>query len=50
MGETVVFLGADSSKALGLPITADIFPMPIERLMSKSPSDEPLFGGDAIDR
>jgi NAD-dependent SIR2 family protein deacetylase len=50
MNRTVVFLGAGSSKALGLPITSDIFPMLIERLMSQPPSDAPLFGGDAIDR
>jgi len=44
MSRTVIFLGAGASKALGLPITREIFPMLLDRLMSQPPGDKPLFG------
>jgi len=50
MSETVVFLGAGASRPLGLPMTADIFPLLLQRLLSKEPGGEPLFGSDAVDR
>jgi hypothetical protein len=50
MSRTAIFLGAGASKPLGLPITKDIFPKLLERLNSKPPSEEPLFGGNAIDQ
>lgn len=34
MSSTVVFVGAGASNALGLPLTQDIFPMLLKRLMS----------------
>ena len=51
MGKTVVFLGAGSSKALGLPLTQDILPMLVDRLTKPADAGEPpLFGGDEEDR
>ena len=50
MSRTVIFLGAGASKALGLPITREIFPMLLDRLMSQPPGDKPLFGGDTADQ
>lgn len=47
---TAIFFGAGASKPLGLPITKDIFPKLLERLDSKPPSEEPLFGGNVIDQ
>jgi hypothetical protein len=50
MSNVAVFLGAGASKALGLPITSDIFPMLLNRLVGEPTDGEPLFGGDPIDR
>jgi hypothetical protein len=50
MTKTVVFLGAGASKAFGLPLTGEILPMLLTRLMSKTSSDQPLFGGDNVDQ
>jgi hypothetical protein len=40
--ETVIFLGAGASRALGLPLTNDILPGIVKGLQ-----DETLFGNDA---
>src|SRR5262245_42087920 len=45
MSRTVIFLGAGASKGLGLPLTNDIFPAIVERLLNKS-GQEALFGGN----
>jgi hypothetical protein len=50
LSNTAVFLGAGASKALGLPITKDIFPMLLERLMTKATGVQPLFLGDPVDQ
>jgi hypothetical protein len=50
LSNTAVFLVAGASKALGLPITKDIFPMLLERLMTKPAGVEPLFLGDPVDQ
>jgi hypothetical protein len=50
MKKTVVFLGAGASKALGLPLTNEILPQVMERLVASSSEDDRLFGGDQIDQ
>jgi NAD-dependent SIR2 family protein deacetylase len=50
MGKTVIFLGAGASKALGLPLTNEILPALLERLVLEPPEGEPLFGGDPDDQ
>ena len=50
MTKTVVFLGAGASKAFGLPLTGEILPRLLTRLMSKTSPDQPLFGGDNVDQ
>src|SRR5215471_8635700 len=45
MGETVIFLGAGASKAVGLPLTNEILPRVLERLRDRS-----LFRDDADNR
>jgi hypothetical protein len=54
MGRSVVFLGAGASKALGLPLTNEIFPLLLEGLRTgkvrKSSDGGALFGGDAKDQ
>ncbi len=49
MPETVVFLGAGASKPLGLPMTAEIFPKMLQRLLGKDPEGKRLFNGDTED-
>jgi hypothetical protein len=43
--KTVIFLGAGASKPLGLPLTNDILPEVVDRLINKS-----LFGADESDQ
>jgi hypothetical protein len=50
MSKSVVFLGAGASKALGLPLTNEILPRIIERLMGWSQEQISLFGGDPTDQ
>jgi hypothetical protein len=50
MTRSVVFLGAGASRALGLPLTKDIFPLLLAGLTADSTSPQPLFGGDAVDQ
>src|SRR5215468_1469425 len=47
MSRTVIFLGAGASKGLGLPLTNEIFPSIVERLLDES-GHVALFGGDTI--
>jgi hypothetical protein len=46
MSRTVVFLGTDASKALDLPLTNEIFPRLLERLMPEPTAWPPLFRDD----
>ena len=47
MSGTIVFLGAGSSVPWGLPVTAQIFPKMLRRLLMEKPKGGPLFGSDA---
>jgi hypothetical protein len=46
MSRTVVFLGTGASKALDLPLTNEIFPRLLERLMPEPTAWPPLFRDD----
>jgi hypothetical protein len=46
MSRTVVFLGTGASKALDLPLTNEIFPRLLERLMPEPTAWPPLFRND----
>jgi hypothetical protein len=47
MSKTVIFLGAGASKGLGLPLTNEIFPGIVERLLNGS-EQTALFGGNLV--
>jgi hypothetical protein len=46
MSRTVVFLGAGASRALDLPLTNEIFPRLLEKLMPEPTAWPPLFRDD----